>query len=53
VLIIGSGEVARTIAEKIRWSPNLGYNVVGAVNGAPGSSVGDVPIIAPPASFPN
>lgn len=45
VLIIGSGEVARSITEKIRWSPHLGYNIVGAINGAPGSMVGDVPII--------
>ncbi|MBN1967203.1 MAG: sugar transferase, partial [Anaerolineae bacterium] len=45
VLIIGSGEVARTIAEKIRWSSHLGYTIVGAVNGVPGGTVGDVPII--------
>jgi exopolysaccharide biosynthesis polyprenyl glycosylphosphotransferase len=45
VLIIGSGEVARSIAEKIRWSSHLGYNIVGAINGSPGSMVGDVPII--------
>jgi len=45
VLIIGSGEVARTIAEKIRWSSQLGYTIVGVVNGAPGQKVGEVPII--------
>ncbi len=45
VLIIGTGEVARTIAEKIRWSPHLGYNIIGAVNGRPGQAMGDVPII--------
>jgi len=52
VLIIGSGEVARTIAEKIRWSPQLGYNIVGAVNGAPGAMVGDVPIIGTTGQIP-
>jgi exopolysaccharide biosynthesis polyprenyl glycosylphosphotransferase len=52
VLIIGSGEVAHTITEKIRWSPHLGYNVVGAVNGAPGTSVGDVPIIGTTGQIP-
>lgn len=52
VLIIGSGEVARTIAEKIRWSPHLGYNIVGAVNGRPGESVGDVPIIGTTGQLP-
>jgi exopolysaccharide biosynthesis polyprenyl glycosylphosphotransferase len=52
VLIIGSGEVARTIAEKIRWSSHLGYNIVGAVNGAPGQKVGDVPIIGTTGQLP-
>lgn len=52
VLIIGSGEVARTISEKIRWSPHLGYNIVGAVNGRPGESVGDVPIIGTTGQLP-
>jgi exopolysaccharide biosynthesis polyprenyl glycosylphosphotransferase len=45
VLIIGSGEVALSIIEKIRWSAHLGYNIVGVVNGQPGSKVGEVPII--------
>ena len=45
LLIVGSGEVARTIAEKVRWSAQLGYNIIGAVNGEPRGMVGDVPII--------
>jgi exopolysaccharide biosynthesis polyprenyl glycosylphosphotransferase len=52
VLIIGSGEVARTIAEKIRWSPHLGYNVIGAINGAPGTAVGDLPVIGTTGQIP-
>jgi len=40
VLLVGSGEVARTVAEKIRWSPNLGLNIVGAVNGEAMGAVG-------------
>jgi exopolysaccharide biosynthesis polyprenyl glycosylphosphotransferase len=52
VLIIGSGEVARSVAEKIRWSPHLGVNVIGAINGAPGSSVGDLPIIGTTGELP-
>ncbi len=52
VLIIGSGEVARTITEKIRWSPHLGFNIVGAVNGSPGSMVGDVPVIGTTGQLP-
>ncbi len=52
VLIIGSGEVARTIAEKIRWSSQLGYTIVGVVNGAPGQKVGEVPIIGTTGELP-
>ncbi|MBN1679395.1 MAG: undecaprenyl-phosphate glucose phosphotransferase [Anaerolineae bacterium] len=52
MLLIGSGEVARTIAEKIRWSPQLGYNIVGAVNGIPGGTVGEVPIIGTTGQIP-
>ncbi len=52
VLIIGSGDVARTITEKIRWSSDLGYNIVGAINGSPGSMVGDVPIIGTTGQLP-
>ncbi|HML24343.1 MAG TPA: undecaprenyl-phosphate glucose phosphotransferase [Aggregatilinea sp.] len=52
VLIIGSGDVARTISEKIRWSPQLGYSIVGAVNGAPGGKVGEVPIIGTTGQLP-
>ncbi len=53
MLIIGSGDVARTIAEKIRWSPNLGYNIVGAVNGEMGGQVGEVPIIGTTQQIPD
>lgn len=52
VLLVGSGEVARTIAEKIRWSPTLGLNIVGAVNGEAVSAVGEVPIIGTTAELP-
>jgi exopolysaccharide biosynthesis polyprenyl glycosylphosphotransferase len=52
VLIIGSGDVAYAIVEKIRFSPNLGYSIVGAVNGAPGTLIGDVPIIGTTGQLP-
>jgi len=52
VLLVGSGEVARTVAEKIRWSPNLGLNIVGAVNGEAMGAVGEVPIIGTTAELP-
>ncbi len=33
VLVVGSGESARAIIQKILWSPYLGYELVGVVNG--------------------
>jgi exopolysaccharide biosynthesis polyprenyl glycosylphosphotransferase len=45
VLIIGAGDAARAITNRIRWSPHLGYNIVGAINGSADGQVGDVPII--------
>ncbi|RMF38579.1 MAG: undecaprenyl-phosphate glucose phosphotransferase [Chloroflexi bacterium] len=46
VLIVGTGEVGRMILQKIRWSPRLGYEVVGVVatNGAENRIVG-VPVV--------
>jgi len=33
VLIVGAGDVARVVLQKIQWSPYLGYEVAGLVNG--------------------
>lgn len=33
VLIVGTGPVAQMVLQKIQWSPYLGYEVVGFVNG--------------------
>lgn len=34
VLVVGSSETARAIIQKIQWSPYLGYDLVGVVNGS-------------------
>src|SRR5574341_1178680 len=46
VLIVGAGDVARVVLQKIQWSPYLGYDVVGLVNGeeAPPELLG-VPVL--------
>ncbi|MBI3242391.1 MAG: undecaprenyl-phosphate glucose phosphotransferase [Chloroflexi bacterium] len=33
VLIVGADDVARVVLQKIQWSPYLGYEVIGLVNG--------------------
>jgi exopolysaccharide biosynthesis polyprenyl glycosylphosphotransferase len=46
VLVVGSGEVAEMIVNKIRLSPYLGYELVGTVDGEDDAiTVGEVPII--------
>jgi len=36
VLVVGSGDAAQAIIQKIQWSPYLGYELVGVVNGSDG-----------------
>lgn len=36
LLVVGTGDVARVVLQKIQWSPYLGYDVVGLVNGEGG-----------------
>ncbi len=51
VLIVGTGEVGRMILQKIRWSPWLGYQVVGmvATNGAEKAELAlGVPVLGGP-----
>lgn len=48
VLIVGSAEVARSVIQKIQWSPYLGYDLVGVVNGADDApEVAGAPILGP------
>jgi exopolysaccharide biosynthesis polyprenyl glycosylphosphotransferase len=45
VLIVGSGDAARSIISQIRSRPDLGLEIVGAVNGADVREVGPVAVI--------
>ena len=45
VVIVGSGEVARAIVQKIQWSPYLGYALVGVVDGDESREVLGVPVV--------
>ncbi|MEK9165087.1 MAG: sugar transferase, partial [Chloroflexota bacterium] len=33
LLVVGTGDVAQVVLQKIQWSPYLGYDVVGVING--------------------
>jgi exopolysaccharide biosynthesis polyprenyl glycosylphosphotransferase len=48
VLIVGAGDVGRMIAQRIRQSPNLGYEVVGFLDETPGRrSAAGLPVLGP------
>lgn len=54
LLIVGSGEVARIILQRILWSPHLGYDVIGVVNGDGGESkMMGVPVLGTPEDLPD
>jgi exopolysaccharide biosynthesis polyprenyl glycosylphosphotransferase len=53
VLVVGSGETAQAIVQKIQWSPYLGYDLVGVVNGNDESKeVAGAPILGVIAELP-
>jgi Undecaprenyl-phosphate glucose phosphotransferase len=53
VVVVGSGEVARLVLQKILWSPYLGYRMVGVVDGEAGPwSILGVPVIGQVADLP-
>mgnify|MGYP006280086913 CR=1 FL=1 len=47
VIVVGTGDIARMILQKILWSPELGYDVVGAIanNGSNVETLLGVPVI--------
>lgn len=54
LLIVGTGDVARFIVQRIKWSPQLGYDLVGVVgHDAAEESILDVPIVGQPKDLPN
>ena len=54
LLIVGSGDTARSIVQRILWSPQLGYELIGIVNGTrQKKKIQGVPIIGRPQDLPD
>ncbi len=54
LLLVGTGEMARIVLQRIIWSPHLGYEVVGIVNGEAGANqILDVPVLGKPEDLPD
>jgi exopolysaccharide biosynthesis polyprenyl glycosylphosphotransferase len=54
LLLVGTGDTARMILQRILWSPNLGYETVGVVShgAANGDNLLDVPILGTAEQLP-
>ena len=53
MLIVGTGETARIILQRILWSPNLGFEVVGIVDENPGiDEFLGIPVMGRPEDLP-
>jgi exopolysaccharide biosynthesis polyprenyl glycosylphosphotransferase len=54
VILVGTGDTARMILQRIVWSPDLGYDLVGIVNGeGPETAILGVPILGRPEDLPD
>ncbi|MCA9952011.1 MAG: undecaprenyl-phosphate glucose phosphotransferase [Anaerolineales bacterium] len=54
VLVVGTGDTARIMLQRIIWSPNLGYELVGIVNGEHGEDeILGIPILGTPEDLPD
>lgn len=53
LLVVGTGETARIIVQRILWTPQLGYDLVGIVNGLNGDKdLLGVPVLGTPDDLP-
>ncbi len=52
LLLVGTGEMARVILQRILWSPELGYDIIGIINGAEETSFLGVPVLGAPEDLP-
>jgi len=54
VIIVGTGDTARMILQRIVWSPDLGYDLVGIVNGEERhSEILGFPVLGQPEDLPD
>ena len=53
VIVVGTGDMAQVVVQRILRSPYLGYELLGVVNGAPGvDEIGGVPMLGTPEDLP-
>lgn len=52
LIVVGTGDMAQVVVQRILWSPYLGYNLVGIVNGDEREELLGVPVIGRPQDLP-
>ncbi len=52
LLVVGTGDMAQVVVQRILWSPQLGYNLIGIVNGEDKKELLGVPVLGRPEDLP-
>ncbi|RMH00466.1 MAG: undecaprenyl-phosphate glucose phosphotransferase [Chloroflexi bacterium] len=52
LLIVGTGDMARIITQRVLWSPQLGYDLIGIVGDDDQNELLGIPVLGPPESLP-
>ncbi|MCB8985496.1 MAG: undecaprenyl-phosphate glucose phosphotransferase [Ardenticatenaceae bacterium] len=52
LLVIGTGDMAQVVVQRILWSPQLGYKLIGIVNGDDKKELLGVPVLGKPEDLP-
>jgi exopolysaccharide biosynthesis polyprenyl glycosylphosphotransferase len=52
LIVVGTGDMAQVVVQRILWSPQLGYNLVGIVNGDEREEMLGIPVIGRPEDLP-
>ena len=53
LLVVGTGDMAQIVVQRILWRPDLGYDLLGIVNGDDVSEISGVPVVATPEDLPD
>ena len=53
LLVIGSGDMAQIVVQRILWRPDLGYDLLGIVNGDDVTEVSGIPVVGRPEDLPD
>lgn len=52
LLVVGTGDMAQVVVQRILWSPQLGYKLIGIVNGDDKKELLGVPVLGKPEDLP-